>query len=278
MLDRDPNKRRVKPVQPHLLQLDFAGLDDSSDDSDFQIPNGNGSDDDDDDDDDEASSKEKSSIESGSGVESLSEEEHMGTAGKMEGEGMSMGELIQQAKMQSLFEQTAPSEDTGVSSVSSRKVKVLICCVCLGDISEEEDEIVECDGCSISVHEGCYGISESQSVASTASSASTAPWFCDACKAGVTPHCELCPNSGGIYKETDASRWVHLVCALYIPGIAFGDVDKLSPVTLFEMPYSRWGAKLSLSTQGVGADTSCPSPPRGCVLTPAVPLHPGGEC
>ena len=30
----------------------------------------------------------------------------MGTAGKMEGEGMSMGELIQQAKMQSLFEQT----------------------------------------------------------------------------------------------------------------------------------------------------------------------------
>ena len=44
---------------------------------------------------------------------------------------------------------------------------------------------------------GCYGVSESQSVASTASSASTAPWFCDACKAGVTPvsHCTQKPYS-----------------------------------------------------------------------------------
>ena len=40
------------------------------------------------------------------------------------------------------------------------------------------------------------------------------------------------------------NRWVHLVCALYVPGVAFGDVDKLTPVTLFEMPYSRWGAKV----------------------------------
>lgn len=34
---------------------------------------------------------------------------------------------------------------------------------------------------------GCYGISESHSTASTESSASTEPWFCDACKAGVSP-------------------------------------------------------------------------------------------
>lgn len=34
---------------------------------------------------------------------------------------------------------------------------------------------------------GCYGISEAQSAASTESSASTEPWFCDACKAGVMP-------------------------------------------------------------------------------------------
>ncbi|KAK7483587.1 hypothetical protein BaRGS_00025140 [Batillaria attramentaria] len=107
----------------------------------------------------------------------------------------------------------------------------------------DDDEIVECDNCGISVHEGCYGISESHSTASTESSASTEPWFCDACKAGVVPHCELCPNSGGIYKETDAGKWVHIVCALYTPGVAFGDVDRLCPVTLFEMAYSKWGAK-----------------------------------
>ena len=40
------------------------------------------------------------------------------------------------------------------------------------------------------------------------------------------------------------SRWVHIVCALYTPGVAFGDVERLSPVTLFEMPYNKWGAKV----------------------------------
>jgi len=39
-------------------------------------------------------------------------------------------------------------------------------------------------------------------------------------------------------------RWVHLVCALYVPGVAFSNVDKLDGVTLFEMPYTKWGAKV----------------------------------
>lgn len=41
------------------------------------------------------------------------------------------------------------------------------------------------------------------------------------------------------------SRWVHVVCALYVPGVAFGDIDKLRPVTLTEMNYSKYGAKAS---------------------------------
>jgi len=39
LVERDPRKRRVKPVSAHLLQLDFAGLDNSSDDSDFKVNN-----------------------------------------------------------------------------------------------------------------------------------------------------------------------------------------------------------------------------------------------
>ena len=39
-------------------------------------------------------------------------------------------------------------------------------------------------------------------------------------------------------------RWVHMVCALYIQGVAFSDVTKLTGLTLFEMPYSRWGLKV----------------------------------
>lgn len=124
-------------------------------------------------------------------------------------------------------------------------LNVSICSVCLGDRSDDANEIVECDSCGISVHEGCYGIIDSASVSSTVSSCTTEPWFCEACKANkVDPVCELCPNYGGIFKETDVGKWVHLVCALYVPGVAFGEVDQLSMVTLFEMPYSKWGAKI----------------------------------
>ncbi|XP_028819909.1 PHD finger protein 14 isoform X2 [Denticeps clupeoides] len=127
---------------------------------------------------------------------------------------------------------------------SQRMEHVLICCVCLGDNSEDADEIIQCDNCGVTVHEGCYGVDgESDSIMSSASENSTEPWFCDACKNGVTPSCELCPNQDGIFKETDAGRWVHVVCALYVPGVAFGDIDKLRPVTLTEMNYSKYGAK-----------------------------------
>lgn len=48
-------------------------------------------------------------------------------------------------------------------------------------------------------------------------------------------------TAGGIFKETDVGRWVHLVCALYIPGLFPTDGEKLS---LFKMPYAKFGAKL----------------------------------
>lgn len=59
---------------------------------------------------------------------------------------------------------------------------------------------------------------------SSASENSTEPWFCDACKCGVSPSCELCPNQDGIFKETDAGRlmshYVVFICLLYnMPGL-----------------------------------------------------------
>lgn len=51
---------------------------------------------------------------------------------------------------------------------------------------------------------------ESDSIMSSASENSTEPWFCDACKNGVAPSCELCPNQDGIFKETDAGRWAFM--------------------------------------------------------------------
>lgn len=72
---------------------------------------------------------------------------------------------------------------------------------------------------------GCYGVSDVESFSSADSLSQSAPWFCEVCSAGVEdPDCELCPNKGGIFKETDVGKWVHLVCALYVPGVAFGEV------------------------------------------------------
>lgn len=247
MVERDPKKRRVKPVDRHMLQLDFADLDDSSDDSDYKVTdlededsdsndsrmNSDGDDNNDssdDDDDDTEEDKNEDSTEDSKSDGSIN----------LKKQGLTVAELIEQARIK----QAQARQRIASTDLKSSQLRILVCAVCLGDISEEEDEIVECDGCGISVHEGCYGISDTESVNSTISSSSTEPWFCEACRSGnQNPVCELCPNSGGIFKETDVGKWVHIVCALYIPGVAFGNVDKLSPVTLFEMPYSKWGAK-----------------------------------
>lgn len=152
------------------------------------------------------------------------------------------GEEIVQLSAQEMLKQAKAKE--AVDRANAKLLATPICCACLGDRSDDTNEIVECDNCGISVHEGCYGISDSTSISSTVSSCSTEPWFCEACKANVAePTCELCPNKGGIFKETDVGKWVHLVCALYVSGVAFGEVDHLSSVTLFEMQYSKWGAK-----------------------------------
>ncbi|XP_021951254.1 uncharacterized protein LOC110848362 isoform X3 [Folsomia candida] len=117
-----------------------------------------------------------------------------------------------------------------------------ICSACLGKASDEMNEIVECDSCGITVHEACYGVSDISSLSSgTGSSCSTEPWFCDACRCRTRANisCELCPMQGGLYKETTAGRWVHLVCALYTPGVIITDTGLPS---LFEIPYAKWGA------------------------------------
>lgn len=37
---------------------------------------------------------------------------------------------------------------------------------------------------------------------------------------------------------------MHLVCALYVPGVAFGDPENMTKVTIFEMNYVLWGRRV----------------------------------
>ncbi|KPI91344.1 PHD finger protein 14 [Papilio xuthus] len=224
-------KRKVKPVEPQSL-LDFdLGEGESSDDSDFRIEDHPEESDDysintDDEEKKENANSGSSDDQSGSDIEN----DFKNSTNKL-GQVICVTDLLEKANNR---EFKFPGE----------LANMLICAGCLGSRSDDFNEIVECDGCGVTVHEGCYGVSDVTSESSTVSSASTEPWFCEACKAGVTdPNCELCPNKGGIFKETEVGAWVHLVCALYVPGVAFSEVERLSGVTLFEMAYSRWGAR-----------------------------------
>lgn len=208
---------------------DFRIEDHESDDfSDANVDNDDDDDDDEDDDDDDDGDEESESSGTGGGSKKATKKKvNNASTGQPLVVPTVVVTPLDREQQQKLLQSMAP-----------------ICCACLGDRSDDLNEIVECDNCGVTVHEGCYGVSESGSVSSTVSSCSTEPWFCEVCKAGVVnPICELCPNQGGIFKETDVGKWVHLICALYVPGVAFGEVDQLASVTLFEMPYSKWGAK-----------------------------------
>lgn len=126
---------------------------------------------------------------------------------------------------------------------------VMICCVCLGD-QTSEDEIIQCDACGVTVHDSCYGVAgqnDTTSVHSNISSESTEPWFCEPCRRSVrNPYCELCPNTKGIFKQTDTGRWVHMVCALYTRGVTFENIDTLTEVSLFELNYALYVSKVRI--------------------------------
>ncbi|XP_073980790.1 PHD finger protein 14 [Rhodnius prolixus] len=228
-MERDPTKRKVKPAQ---ALFDFEDLGESSDDSDFRIEDHcDESDDDSLDSNVDANSSDSSDVDADS----------TGDTGNISSDS-EQGESLNEAKP---FESVSTSNSPKKKQFNPKDaMKIMICTVCLGDRSDATNEIIECDSCGVTVHEGCYGVQDSDSVCSTDSPCPTTPWFCDSCKAGLDrPDCELCPNPGGIFKETDVGKWVHLVCALYMPGVAFAEVDKLQNVTLFEMAYSKWGGK-----------------------------------
>jgi len=226
MLARDPSKRRVKPTP--TVELFPLTLESESEDSDFKIE-----------DDETDGDSDSASISSSSSEQLDSENDRTEECGQVkQTNGLeTLPEDAHQPVANNQFRPMTFQLPPGISEVR-------VCCICLGTHSSDLNEVVECDSCGILVHEGCYGVTESNSISSTASSCSTEPWFCEPCQGHVTnPTCQLCPNLGGALKETDTGLWVHLVCALYVPGIAFGELDKLTQVTLFEMPYNRWGAK-----------------------------------
>ncbi|XP_028160629.1 protein AF-10 isoform X12 [Ostrinia furnacalis] len=109
------------------------------------------------------------------------------------------------------------------------------CCVCSDERGWPDNPLVYCDGngCTVAVHQACYGIV----------TVPTGPWFCRKCECPDIKgkvKCELCPSKSGALKRTDTGGWAHVVCALYIPEVRFGNVTSMEPIVLRLIPPERY--------------------------------------
>ncbi|GAB0134848.1 hypothetical protein EsDP_00003203 [Epichloe bromicola] len=124
------------------------------------------------------------------------------------------------------------------------------CAICDDGDCENTNAIVFCDGCNLAVHQECYGvpfIPEGQ-------------WLCRKCQLcgrGI-PTCIFCPNTDGAFKQTNSSKWAHLLCAMWIPEISLGNHTFMEPVMDVEkVPKTRWKLSCYICRQRMGACIQC---------------------
>ncbi|KAL9590235.1 MAG: hypothetical protein Q9203_000963 [Teloschistes exilis] len=124
------------------------------------------------------------------------------------------------------------------------------CAICDDGDCENTNAIVFCDGCDLAVHQECYGvpfIPEGQ-------------WLCRKCQliGRGTPTCIFCPNTDGAFKQTNSSRWSHLLCAIWIPEVSLGNSTFMEPVMDVEkVPKPRWRLTCYICRQKMGACIQC---------------------
>lgn len=124
------------------------------------------------------------------------------------------------------------------------------CAICDDGDCENTNAIVFCDGCDLAVHQECYGvpyIPEGQ-------------WLCRKCQliGRGTPTCIFCPNTEGAFKQTNSSKWSHLLCAIWIPEVSLGNPTFMEPVMEVEkVPKQRWKLTCYICRQKMGACIQC---------------------
>uniref|UniRef100_A0A1E1XB81 PHD finger protein rhinoceros n=1 Tax=Amblyomma aureolatum TaxID=187763 RepID=A0A1E1XB81_9ACAR len=125
----------------------------------------------------------------------------------------------------------------------------VVCDVCRSPDSEEGNEMVFCDQCDLCVHQACYGIQRIPE----------GSWVCRTCALGIRPPCVLCPARGGAMKSTrSGQKWAHVSCALWVPEVSIGCVEKMEPITkISQIPPSRWALTCCLCRERMGACIQC---------------------
>src|ERR1700693_5182491 len=70
--------------------------------------------------------------------------------------------------------------------------------------------------------------------------------------------CIFCPNTDGAFKQTNASKWAHLLCAMWIPEVSLGNHTFMEPVMDVEkVPRNRWKLNCYICNQKMGACIQC---------------------
>ncbi|CAF2076553.1 unnamed protein product [Rotaria magnacalcarata] len=113
------------------------------------------------------------------------------------------------------------------------------CCVCSDDQGFSNNALVYCDGkdCTVACHTACYGIV----------SIPDDNWYCRRCELGeFHAPCRLCPLIEGAMKRTSDGHWAHVICALYIPEVSFGNDATMEPIILSKIPSIRFGQTCSI--------------------------------
>ncbi|VDK87453.1 unnamed protein product [Onchocerca ochengi] len=144
------------------------------------------------------------------------------------------------------------SSITSIASADAEFDENVCCDICRQPDYEEDDKIIFCDGCNVSVHQSCYGLD----------SVPSDEWLCQKCivlDCNTIPKCVLCPLTGGAMKCTkDGNTWAHVVCALWIYEVRFEDVVHREPIAnISDIPYGRWMLRCSVCGTKLGACIQC---------------------
>ncbi|NXH42158.1 KDM4C demethylase, partial [Dicaeum eximium] len=103
--------------------------------------------------------------------------------------------------------------------------------------------LISCAKCCIRVHASCYGV-PSHEIHSE--------WLCSRCrKEAWTAECCLCNLRGGALKQTTDEKWAHVICAIAIPEVRFGNVTERTPIDTSRIPLQRLKLKCIFCRQRV---------------------------
>ncbi|KAJ7335481.1 hypothetical protein JRQ81_013422 [Phrynocephalus forsythii] len=103
--------------------------------------------------------------------------------------------------------------------------------------------LISCAKCCVQVHASCYGV-PSQEIHDG--------WLCSRCKREAwTAECCLCNLRGGALKQTTDKKWAHIMCAIAIPEVRFGNVTERTPIDVSRIPLQRLKLKCIFCRQRI---------------------------